>query len=232
MVPSDLIPSPVHHRHARREHRNQNRLGASPTGSPTAVFPSGRINARRLAANLVLLGTGPPKRPFPRPQRLRLSAPPSRGQSSRPAPSGPGLLSASPFGPSAPLPGLVRPSLGRFFASSPLPASRRPLPAFPESFTPLRGCYPPPDHRSISVRPVGPPPAPPDLPSLPAAFFFYEVRLRIIVSGPLLCQGLAVPQTSWNLVQYARETVSGQRFSGSVYHFSSEKFSFVPNGLQ
>jgi len=51
-------------------------------------------------------------------------------------------------------------------------------------------------------------PNPPDLRSLPAAFSIARWRLRIIVHGSLRFRRLAVPQTSWNLTQYAPATPS------------------------
>jgi hypothetical protein len=87
--PLRVISSLAHHRHARREHCGQKRLCVSPADSTKSVFPGSRFKVHRLAASSLLPGTGSSSRPFTRPGRLRLSTPPSRGQSSRPATSDP-----------------------------------------------------------------------------------------------------------------------------------------------
>jgi hypothetical protein len=137
-----------------------------------------------------------------------------------------------PFGLSAPPPRPVCPDLGRFFASRPLPRLRSLLPALPKTFTPHRGSCPPTDQRSVSVQPVSPPPDPPDLPSLPTAHFVMKHRrLRIIVPGPLRFRKLAVPQTSWNHLDYDPDRFSLQDFFVPAFSFSSRNIFIVNNNL-
>jgi hypothetical protein len=155
MVPSDPIHSLVHHRHARCEHRNRRVLGASPVGSPNAVFSSVRINACKRAAGSAPIGVRFSKRPFARPQRPRLSALPFRGQRSRPTPSNPDWVTSRPFGPSAPQPRPVRPSRDCFNASDPLPDLRQSIPTFPNVSTSPLGLLPPLGIRVFNVRPAG-----------------------------------------------------------------------------
>jgi hypothetical protein len=97
------------------------------------------------------------ERPFAHPQRLRLSAPPFRGQSSRPTPSNPNRIPPGPFGPSAPQPRLVRPSLACFNASDPLPDLRRSPSALPDAPTPLCGFLQPLGINAFSARPANEP---------------------------------------------------------------------------
>ena len=75
-------------------------------------------------------------------------------------------------------------------------------------------------------------PAPPDLLSLPAAASIARFRLRIIVPGPLRFRRLAVPQTSWNLSQYAPKCVFRQSICEQNGTFSSTFISFVSKRLQ
>jgi len=74
-----------------------------------------------------------------------------------------------------------------------------PLPPLPfRAFTPVRI-----EAFSRFRRPSARLPNPPDLLSLPAALALLRFELRINVPGPLRFRRLAVPQTSWNLPQYA-----------------------------
>jgi hypothetical protein len=137
LVSKTSFHSLVHHRHARCEHRDLRGLSVPPADSPNAVFPSARINACKHAADSAPTGVRSSERPFAYPQRLRFSAPPFRGQRSRPTPSVPNWLLPGPFGPLAPQPWLVRPSHDCFNASDPLPDLHQSAPAFSNASAPL-----------------------------------------------------------------------------------------------
>jgi hypothetical protein len=126
----------------------------SPACSTKPAFSRSRFNARLLAADLLLTGTGSSLRPFALPDQLRLSAPPSRGQRSRPATSDPQPSLPRPVRSCALLPPSVCPDAGRFAAHSPLPLLLRLLPIYLKTFTPLRDFYIPRDQSSASIRPA------------------------------------------------------------------------------
>ena len=145
-------------------------------------------------------GTGISKRPFPRLEQRRLSAPPFQGQQSRPAPSLPRPQASSPVRPPAPPPPPVRPGCVGFLASGPLRLRPRAPRTASTASAPLSGSYPRPDR---SVQPLPPPFGPPSesarSPVAPHGPRFLRLEPRITVPGPLRFRRLAVPQTSWNL---------------------------------
>ena len=78
--------------------------------------------------------------------------------------------------------------------------------------------------------------SPPDSARSPFAprrrFLSLVARLRITVPGSLRSRWLAVPQTSWNLLQYASEPFRRQRVSCANTPISSIYFSPVSKELQ
>ena len=139
-----------------------------------------------------------------------------------------------PFGPSAPLPqARFAPACGGFIACDPLHFHDSVRPAAPTISTPLRDfCFP----RDQSVQPRLLPAGPPDesarFPLAPRRPSWLKFGLRIIVPGPLRFRRLAVPQTSWNLLDYDPDCVLGQYFSERNCPFSSVFNLFVFNILR
>ena len=79
--------------------------------------------------------------------------------------------------------------------------------------------------RLPASRPNGPPSESARSPLAPRGrSLLLGFRLRIIVPGPLRFRRPAVPQTSWNLPQYALYLILGQRFFGEFAPFSSKSF--------
>ena len=76
-------------------------------------------------------------------------------------------------------------------------------------------------------------PNPPDFLSLPATVSIARFRLQIIVPGPLRFRRLAVPQTSWNLLHYARESLLRQSHFGPISLFSTTfTRTWIERGLE
>ena len=157
------------------------------------------------AAVALPIRTGCSRRPFTRLQRIPLSRAPFQGQSSRPTASLPTSRFDDPFGPSLchRLPGLRRVS-----ATSSLLARCRfhdqPGPPLPRLPLPFR------TFASFRIKAfcrlcckLARLPKLPDSRSLPATVSITSFRLRINVPESLPLRRLAVPQTSWNLSQYA-----------------------------
>jgi len=145
---------------------------------------------------------------------LRICRSPFQGQCSRPDASRPCQLLPLPVRLPALLPIPVGPEIGGFVALARCSfLNRHGLPPDPAS-TPLREYYLP---RDQSVQQVLLPASPPSgfarSPFAPHSRLLSLVfRLRITVPGPLRFRRLAVPQTSWNLLHYDPEVLSGQRF--------------------
>lgn len=85
----------------------------------------------------------------------------------------------------------------------------------------LRGFYPPPDRKQTGLAATRPAcrNRPMLLRSPPLSRF--QSQLRITVPESLRLRRLAVPQTSWNLLHYAPESVRRQSFSGLGKDFST-----------
>ena len=150
--------------------------------------------------------------------------PPFQGQSSWPAtslPSQPASAPVRPFGST---------TASRFapVAAASLPQARcasttRFGLAASSASTPLRDFYLPPD-QSVQPHslPAGPPSESARFPFAPRRRSITSVGLRIIVPGPLRFRRLAVPQTSWNLLHYAPESVyRSMLFCRAKIRFSS-----------
>jgi hypothetical protein len=193
--------------------------------------PLQRLEARRVHLHN---GTVRSHRRFARPQRFPLARIPFRGQCS------PALMLRSltnqltySFGLLAPLPAAGSPQR----PETSTPQTRRTiagpffLPVRPIS-TPLRECFAP----SGSKRSTG-------CPAVRSAFQLrpifvrspqppISIWLRIIVPDPLRFRRLAVPQTSWNLPQYAGCNREGQRIFCAIARFSTTSFNSVSKQLQ
>jgi hypothetical protein len=141
---------------------------------PTVPFRDRRIIARRSACWRLLPGAGIPQRPFARPQRLSVSRPPLRGQSSRPATSTPCPAARRDRSTrDSPAPTGLHPARSGSRPLARIPSRGPALPSPHRISTPLRGFHP------IRLKAFNPTrsrkahlPDRPDHPSLPAPALF------------------------------------------------------------
>jgi hypothetical protein len=187
------------------EHRNQTRgaprlsapqrtfspsAGSMPPGAPPAVARSGPVarNGLSLTRN-----------------SCSLSEPPFRGRSSWPATSLPYRPSTPPVRIFGSTPLLVCSRERRFHSLNPVAAPPRGSPGCSDGLHSPPGLLGPSgstrstasaaSRPAFRIRPISS--------RSPQPCLSLELQLRIIVPGPLRFRRLAVPQTSWNLIQYA-----------------------------
>jgi hypothetical protein len=141
--------------------------------------------------------------------------PPFRGQNSQPATSRPSQVRF----PARSALRLHYRSAGlrrwrRFQRLGPVALPRLGSAAAPTVSAPLRdSCLPRDQSVQRRLLPAGPPDEPARLPLAPRRPSWLKFGLRITVPGSLRFRRLAVPQTSWNLIHYAPDSLWRQRFS-------------------